>query len=338
MFELRHLQVLREVARVGSLTGAAESLAYSQPAVSQQMAALERRAGMPLLDRTTRGVRLTEAGEALLRHAELILAEQNLAERELEAIAGLRGGRVRMASFPTAGAALIPAAVSLFSGRHPDVALSVLEAEPEESVPMLRAGELEVAIVAATNQPDGFGDEYEGIDLHDLFDEPRYALLHPEHRFARRKRLRLQDLADEVRIELSRGPTRQGRIYLAPGPEPSAGEPRVAFRSDDFNIVQGMVAAGAGIAVVPELALTNLRRDITIHNLGASAPMRAIAAATLAGVHRSPGTSALLDLLGEVAQRHLAERQPAREARKLARSGGGLRLDRGPRTAARSPR
>ena len=148
MFELRHLQVFREVARLGSLSAAAESLAYTQPAVSQQMAALERRAGMPLLERTTRGVRLTDAGEALLRHAEAILAEQTLAERELEAIAGLRGGRVRMASFPTAGAALVPAAVSLFSARYPDVELSVLEAEPEESVPMLRAGELEVAIVA----------------------------------------------------------------------------------------------------------------------------------------------------------------------------------------------
>ena len=108
MFELRHLQVFREVARLGSLSAAAESLAYTQPAVSQQMAALERRARMPLLERTTRGVRLTDAGEALLRHAEAILAEQRLAERELEAIAGLRGGRVRMASFPAATCAWCP--------------------------------------------------------------------------------------------------------------------------------------------------------------------------------------------------------------------------------------
>src|SRR5918994_6414813 len=107
MFELRHLRVFREVSRSGSLSAAAESLDYTQPAVSQQMAALERRAGMSLLDRTTRGVRLTEAGEALLRHAEAILNEQSLAEQELEALAGVRGGRVRMASFPTAGAALV---------------------------------------------------------------------------------------------------------------------------------------------------------------------------------------------------------------------------------------
>jgi DNA-binding transcriptional LysR family regulator len=310
MFQLRHLEVFREVARLGSLSAAAELLTYTQPAVSQQMAALERSAGMPLLNRTTRGVRLTDAGDALLRHANTILAEQTLAERELEAIAGLRGGRVRMASFPTAGAALIPPAVSLFSARYPDVELSVLEAEPEESVPMLRAGELEIAIVGTVrDRPEGFGDLYIGLDLHHLLDEPRYALLPPNHRLARRKRLRLDDLAQETRIEFARTPAREGLIYLAPGPEPGPNEPRVAFRSDSFNIVQGMVAAGAGIAVVPELALTNLRADVTVRNLGSSAPTRTIAAATLAGQHRSPATLALLDLLGEVTQAHLATRQ-----------------------------
>jgi DNA-binding transcriptional LysR family regulator len=310
MFELRHLQVFREVARLGSLSAAADSLAYSQPAVSQQMTALERRAGVPLLERTTRGVRLTQAGEALLRHAETILAEQTLAERELEAIASLRGGRVRMASFPTAGAALVPSTVALFSARYPDVELSVVEAEPEEAVPLLRAGELDIAIVAtAPGESEGFGDLYDGVDVHHLLDEPRWALLPPKHRLARRKRLRLQDLTGEVRVELARTPRRHRHIYLAPGPEPGPGEPRIAFRSDEFNIVQGLVAAGAGIAVVPELALTNLRADITIRNLGRSAPMRAVAAATRAGAHQSPATSALLELLPEVAERHLANRQ-----------------------------
>ncbi len=312
MFELRHLRVFREVARLGSLSAAAESLAYTQPAVSQQMAALERRAGMPLLARTTRGVRLTDAGVALLRHAEAILAEQTLAERELEAIAGLRGGRVRLASFPTAGAALVPAAVALFSARYPDVELSVLEAEPEEAVPMLRAGELEVAIVAeAIKRPEGFGELYEGMDLHHLFDEPRYALVPAGHRLARRKRLRLQDLGKETRVELARTPRREGRIYLAPGPEPGRDEPRIAFLSDDINVVQGMVAAGAGVAVLPELALANLRPDISFYNLGTSAPMRTIATATLAGVHRSPATLALLELLEEISEQHLATRRAA---------------------------
>jgi DNA-binding transcriptional LysR family regulator len=309
MFELRHLRVFRTVARLGSLSAAAESLGYTQPAVSQQMSVLERRAGLPLLDRTTRGVRLTEAGEVLLRHAEAILAQQTVAERELEAIAGLRGGRIRMASFPSAGAALVPATASLFSSRYPDVALSVVEAEPEESVPMLRAGELEVAIVGEDTSPAGFGDLYDGVELHPLFDEPRYALLAPGHRLARRKRLRLQDLAGEARIELARTPIRHGRIYLSPGPEPQPGEPPVTFRSDDINVVQGMVATGAGIAVVPEMTLTSLRPDLVVHNLGRSAPKRSIAAATLAGVHRSRATGALLELLTEVTRTRGAPRR-----------------------------
>jgi LysR family transcriptional activator of glutamate synthase operon len=166
--------------------------------------------------------------------------------------------------------------------------------------------------VGAPRQPEGFGELYEGIDLHHLFDEPRYALLPLKHRLARRKQLRLQDLAGEARIELARSSIRQGRIYLAPGPEPGPDEPSIAFRSDDINIVQGMVAAGAGIAVVPELTLTNLRTDITIRNLGSSAPMRTIASATLARVHRSPATIAMLDLLIEIAARHLTTRGRAR--------------------------
>jgi DNA-binding transcriptional LysR family regulator len=298
-----------EVARLGSFSAAAESLSYTQPAVSQQMAALERRAGMPLLDRTTRGVRVTEAGEALLRHAEAILSQQTLAERELEAIAGLRGGRVRMASFPTAGAALVPPAVSRFIARYPEVELSVLEAEPDDSVVMLRAGELDVAVVAERKRPGRFGELYDGIDLRHLLDEPMCALLPADHRLAGRKRLSLEDLAEEVWIELGRSPPgRRGRVYLAPGRN-SGLEPRVGFRSDDVNVVQGMVAAGSGVAVVPELALATVREDVLVRSLGSSAPARSVAAATLAGVHRSPATEAALELLAEVSKRYVRMRR-----------------------------
>src|SRR5918998_518481 len=154
MFELKHLRVLREVADRGSFSAAAEALAYTQPAVSQQIALLERQAGVKLLDRTPRGVRLTDAGRALVEHADAVLARLSAAEAELEAIAGVRGGRVRLASFPTAGAALAPPAVALFQERHPEVELSLIEAEPEDSVRMLNAGELEVAVVFVYSEPD----------------------------------------------------------------------------------------------------------------------------------------------------------------------------------------
>src|SRR5918911_1775259 len=114
MLDVRRLRVLRAVAQHGSFSAAADALSYTQSGVSQQIAALEREAGALLVQRNARGVRLTEAGEALVRHAEAILARLAEAEAELEAIAGLRGGRLRMAAFESAGATLIPPAIAEF--------------------------------------------------------------------------------------------------------------------------------------------------------------------------------------------------------------------------------
>src|ERR687893_1699053 len=130
MLDVRRMRVLREVAARGSFSAAADALAYTQSAVSQQMAALEREAGTRLVERSARGVRLTEAGRALVRHADVILARLADAEAELEAIAGLRGGRVRLVSFPTAAATLMPRAIAMFRERHPGVELSLEPGEP----------------------------------------------------------------------------------------------------------------------------------------------------------------------------------------------------------------
>src|ERR671920_843780 len=146
MLDVRRMRVLREVAQRGSFSAAADALAYTQSAVSQQIAALEREAGIRLVDRNARGVRLTDAGRALVDHADAILARLADAEAELEAIAGLRGGRRRLASFESAGATLMPLAIAQFSARHPGVELSLSLAEPEDSVPQLRSGELDVAL------------------------------------------------------------------------------------------------------------------------------------------------------------------------------------------------
>ena len=132
MLDVRRMRVLREVAVRGSFSAAAEALSFTQSAVSQQIAALEREAGTTLVQRSARGVRLTEAGEALVRHADAILARLAEAEAELEAIAGLRGGRLRMAAFESAGATLMPLAIAEFRARHPAVELSMMLAEPED--------------------------------------------------------------------------------------------------------------------------------------------------------------------------------------------------------------
>src|SRR5918995_188082 len=124
MLDVRRLRVLREVAACGSFSAAADSLAYTQSAVSQQIAALEREAGTTLVERSARGVRLTDAGRTLVEHADVILARLADAEAELEAIAGLRGGRLRLAAFPSAGSTIAPAAIARFRAQHPDVDIS----------------------------------------------------------------------------------------------------------------------------------------------------------------------------------------------------------------------
>src|ERR671933_1983701 len=146
MLDVRRLRVLREVAARGSFSAAAESLSFTQSAVSQQIAALERESGAKLIERNPRGLRLTDAGRALVEHADAILARLDDAEQELAAIAGLRGGRLRLATFQSAGATLVPRALGEFHRRHPDVELTVTQAD-DSAREALVAGEVELAIV-----------------------------------------------------------------------------------------------------------------------------------------------------------------------------------------------
>jgi DNA-binding transcriptional LysR family regulator len=304
MFDVKQLRVLRAVAEHGSFSAAAEALSYTQPAVSQQIAALERRAGTTLVDRESRGVRLTDAGRALVRHADAVLARLAAAQADLDAVAGVRGGRVRIAAFPTAAASLLPPALAIFGERHPEVELSFVTGEPEEAAAMLRAAELEMAIVYEyrhMEQPD-FERLYDGIELHELLEDPMYLALSRRHPCARKQRLRLQDVAEETWIQAD-GTDECGRLHYAACA--SAGfEPHSrGFKSDDYNIIQGLIAAGVGVAFLPALALPNLRDDIVVRSLGRQAPSRRVVAATVAGRFRSPATEAMLGILQEVAGR-----------------------------------
>jgi DNA-binding transcriptional LysR family regulator len=304
MFDVKQLRVLKAVAEHGSFSAAADALSYTQPAISQQIAALEKRAGTTLVDRGSRGVRLTDAGQALVEHAEVVIARLAAAEAELDAIAGIRGGRVRLASFPTAGASLLPPAVAEFTRRHPEVELTFVEQEPEEAVQMLRAAELEIAIVFEYRDllQQEFERIYEGIDLHHLVDDPMYLALPRDHPLAGKPRVKLRDVADATWIQESGCHSWCGGFHEAACA--AAGfQPKVGFQSDDYNVVQGLIAAGVGVSLLPALALTNVREDIVARSLGAAAPTRKIAAATLAGRYRSPATEAMLDILSEVADR-----------------------------------
>src|SRR5579871_3484558 len=165
MLNVGRLRVLREVAHRGSISASAEALAYTQSAVSQQIAALEAETRLTLLERHPRGVSLTAAGQTLVGHAEGILARLEAAEEALAAISGLRGGRLRMASFPSAGATLMPRAIAAFRGSYPEVELSLAEGEPEEIAPRLRGGELDLALLFEFEGQSLLGERTTRVEL-----------------------------------------------------------------------------------------------------------------------------------------------------------------------------
>ena len=301
MLDVKRLRVLREVAQQGSFSAAGEALGYTQSAVSQQIAALERESGSTLVERSARGVRLTDAGRALVEHADGILARVAAAEDELEAIAGLRGGRLRLASFPTAGATLVPLAIAEFSRRHPGVELSLVEAEPGDAIPQLKAGGLDVALIFEySSLPHSYYEgEHEDVDRLHLLDDPMYVALPPDHPLARKRNLRLADLAGESWVQGDCNGS-CGAMHIA-ACEAAGFEPRVAFQTEDYNVVQGLVAAGVAVSLIAELALANLRDDIVVRSLGRHAPVRHVHAATLAGAYRSPATEAMLEVLQQAA-------------------------------------
>ncbi len=306
MLDVKRLKVLREVAARGSFSAAAESLAYTQSAVSQQIAALEREAGAVLVERLARGVRLTEAGTALVAHADVILARLDDAEAELDAIAGARGGRLRMVSFPSAGATIAPRAIGRFRSEHPGVEVTLEPREPLEALDCLRAGECDIAVtLEATFDPI----EEKGFSVRCLLDDPLYVCLPVGHPAARRKaRVKLSDLADESWILGTTGTCPDGAILLR-ACQAAGFEPRVAFHSDDYTAIQGFVAAGVGVCFIPDLALYTVRDDVVIRQLEGRAPVRRILAATLEGGYVSPAAQAMLEILAEVSTEFQADRR-----------------------------
>jgi molybdate transport repressor ModE-like protein len=304
MLDVRRLRVLREVAAHGSFSAAAEALSYTQSAVSQQIAALEREAGSRLVERSPRGVRLTDGGRALVTHADAILARLADAEQELQAIAGLRGGRLRVAAFPSACSTLMPLAVARFRERHPGVDLSLQPAEPDEGQRLLRTGEADVALSIEATFAARHEDDIESVAL---LDDPMYIMLPRDHPMAGRVRLRLTDLADDSWMIGTAGHCPDASIFLR-ACQAAGFEPTIAFNLDDYNAIQGFVAAGMGVSFIPDLALITVRDDVVVRSLGAKPPLRRIVATTLADSFRSPAKQAMLDVLVEVAAEFGARR------------------------------
>jgi DNA-binding transcriptional LysR family regulator len=298
MLNLGRLRVLSEVVGRGSFSAAAEALSYSQSAVSQAVARLEAEIGATLVVRDRRGVRPTAAGATLVEHAESIFAQVQAAEADLADVLGLRGGHLRVASFPSAGATLIPLAVATFRDRHPDVSLTLAEGEPEEIAPRLRAGEFDVALLfefPGVREPPRIG-----LRSLSLLEDPMHVVLPADHRLAARPALTLAHLRDEEWVQTSASSPCARHVVRSCV---AAGfEPHVTFESDDYETVQGLVAAGVGVALIPRLALSHVHEGIVVRALAPRSPARRVVAATIGGAGVAPAAKTMLRVLAEVAR------------------------------------
>lgn len=303
MLHMGRLKVLREVLRRGSFSEAADALSYTQSAVSQAIARLEAETGTALVIRDRAGVRATAAGATLAEHAESIFARIEAAEAELAAVLGVRGGRLRVASFPSAGATLMPLAIATFRRRHPEIALTLAEGEPEEIAPRLRAGEFDLALLfdfpGAREHPGA------GLRTVALLEDPMHVALPADHLLAAKPSLALADLRDEDWVQTSASSPCARHVIrscLAAG-----FEPKVTFESDDYETVQGLVAAGVGVALIPRLALTHVHPGIVVRELAPRSPTRQVVAATITGPWVAPAANTMIQVLTDAAKRYAEE-------------------------------
>ncbi len=304
MYDLGQLRVLQEVAERGSFSAAAEALDYTQSAVSKQVAALERQTGVTLIERAVRPCRLTDAGSALLVHAEAAFSHLAAADQELAAIAGLRAGTLRMATFASAGATILVPAVTAFHATHPAVRLSLVEVDPPEAVSLVRAGDLDLAVVYDYEPLTIPLDEH--LEATPLLQD-RFELVVPsQHRLARKRRVTMGELADERWLfPRSIGGVSSTYNRLMRSACAAAGfEPDVLFEINDCQTAQGFVAAGMGIAVLPHLAIYPRHPGVAVRQLP-DAPSRSVLAVRLRASDLNAATRVGLECLCTAAREAL---------------------------------
>ncbi len=303
--------MLRAVASTGSFSAAGRELGCTQPAVSQQMKALEASVGTPLLVRTGREMRLTQAGEALVRHAAGIIAGLTAAEEEVAAIAGLRAGRVRLVSFPSGSSTLVPTALAALRAAHPGTRVSLEEAEPPRSVELLREGDCDVALAFRYEGAAG-AEEWDDLVVRPLLTDRLVALVPEGHRLARTEAAGSEPTGSVAIGELAREPWIAGcprcRGQLVEVCEGAGFTPRIDFATDDYPAVVGLVGAGLGVAVLPQLAVESVRprgvRTVALE----PAVRREIVALTLPDLAQVPAVTATLDELARAGARQPASR------------------------------
>jgi DNA-binding transcriptional LysR family regulator len=296
MLDVARLRVFREVAVRGSFTAAANALHYSQPAVSHHVGRLEEELGVQLLHRSSRGLSLTPAGEKALRHADAVLERLDDAERELAQLAAVAKATVRLAAFPSAATTLIPGATAMLAERYPEVTLEVTQADPPEAIPALLEGRQDIALsydYPMLDRPTESELDYE------LLCEDRLLVALPEgHPLASRSTVELSALADET--------------WVAPNPcicrdaiEAASSAcgfvPQVVSQTNDYLAMQGLVAAGVGVALIPRLAAAAaVREGVVLRELAEPSVVRTTSMVSYSNGNRPLAAEPLRAVLREL--------------------------------------
>ena len=288
--DLRHLTALKTIAEEGSFGRAAEHLGYTQSAISQQVAALERVVGLRLIERPggPRAISLTEAGRILLRHAEAIEARVHAAKADMEALSAGEAGRLRVGTFQSVGARVLPVLVRRFSEAHPLVEISLQESADEDVLlGLVERGELDVTF---NTLPFGDGP----FETVELLRDPYVLVVPAGSPFAAVARVpSLKEIALQPLVAFSRCRAMEAlESHLT-----SAGRaPNIVFRSDNNGTVQGLVGAGIGISVAPLLTVEEDDPSVVVLDLGGRIPPRVIGLAWHRDRHRSPAAEAFVDM------------------------------------------
>jgi DNA-binding transcriptional LysR family regulator len=293
MLDVRRLRVLRELAARGTIAATADALGYTAPAVSQQLAALEREAGVALLERNGRRRRLTPAGEELVARTEGILRELEAAEAALASTATQVAGVLRCAAFSSAHRALLPPAIAALAAHHPDLRVSTAEMEPEDSLPALKLGELDLAL--AQEYPFAPMPADPALERTNLLEDPLALALPAGHPLA-------HGAGPIDPASLEGEPWVAGRqstychAVVIHSARRAGYEPRLAHITNDFSVAYALVKAGAGVALVPGLAGPP-PPGVVLRPIAGAPPSRTIYAAVRAGSGARPAVAAMLEAL-----------------------------------------
>ncbi|MEV0411514.1 LysR family transcriptional regulator [Streptomyces sp. NPDC050448] len=294
MIDVQRLRILRAVAEHGSFNKAAGALLLTPSAVSQHIASLERSLGHPVAVRSTRGVTLTEPGRLLVEAAETISAELDQVRHEIDRLTAQRP-RLTVATFTSGGRHLLPAALVRFVAAHPDVELTVREAEPEAAVPMVRSGGADLAL---TYHFDGPLPLRAGLDWTPLMDDPLWLVLPREHRLAGRASLGLAELAADRWVLGCLKTEAFLRRYAA-----LAGfDLRVAASTTDYFFAQTLVAAGVGVSLIPHVSLAP-EASLAVVRVEPPRPARHIGVVAPRRRRPHPYAEALTEALAEAVER-----------------------------------